>query len=414
MTFNLNKMRKLQYTITLLIAMLICKNTKAQLPYNDTAWVLQAGLSDDFTGSSINTTLWDTSYNYWNGSAIFNVNNGAEWDFGKNDSVGGGYLYIKADTLKPNKVAAWGTFPPYYNYATSGQPLTYAYQGGVITSKYPGAAYTFGYIEIRAKFPSKKWPLWPAFWMQYSRDSLGHSYSYYNEIDIAENDAPKSDSGYQIGNNWWVSADSSSPYVSPTTAGGNDINVLSKTDSLSGAFHTYSVEWNPTRFTYYFDHVPTTTVYDPTGVSIPQHAMNVILNFCVDPYYAKLPANWNGKQFSGIHPPSAGDTINHGNKFPTKWPQYFQIDYVHYYKLTGGNAGCSTAHTICTPNYADREVYQSINVGGGSCTPTYNPTNNAGSYTLRATDFVELDAGTTINTPTGPNNFFAIEITTCP
>jgi len=386
-------MHKLQYIIFGLIAILIdVKKIKAQLPFNDTAWVLQTSSSDEF-----NTTTFKSMWNlrtYYPDSA----NNGAEFDYPKNDSLTGSMLVIKADTLKPNHYKDFGNVS-HYRYNTPPNGLTYAYQGGMIQNT--DTAYRFGYIEISAKYPSKKYPLWPAFWMQYG---TAH---YYNEIDVTENGAGPTFDGNKVGNNWAVSNTSGTPVV-----GNNVTAVLPSTDSLSGAFHTYAVEWNPKSFTYYFDHKATVTVYDSTRSLIPQHGMTLILNFCIDPYYAKLPADWTGKAFQ---PDTTTGVVVHNlpNPNPVHWPQYFIIDYVRYYKLPI-IANCTNTLSICIPSdYSSRDVRKSITVGGGSCSPTYNPTNISTSYTLRATDYVELDAGTTINSPTG-TGYFAIDITACP
>lgn len=388
------------------ITFLILQIAKAQLPVNDASWHLHPGMSDEFNAANINTALWDTTYNFWTGSVLSNVANGAEWDFSSNLIMTGTTLKIKADTLSPNHVSTWGNFPD-YGYGTTGQSLTYAYQGGVIKSKDAplDTLYSFGYVEIRAKFPSKKYNPWPAFWLNSISDD-----NYYNEIDIAENNSLESFKGYQVGNNAWVNNSGDDPFC----CGHNTFaiaNVLPSTDSLKGAFHKFAVEWNSTGITYYFDDVPTTTVYDPTGVYIPQNPMRVFLNFCVWPWAAAdgvpghghgpiLPADWNGL-LSGVLP--------HGNETNRLWPQYFEIDYFHYYTL---GKDCSTNLTnLCTPGGYDRKVKKSI-ATDNTCTPTFNPSTAAGSYTLRATDYVLLDVGTVID-PSG-TGYFVVETMGCP
>ncbi|MHB8261854.1 MAG: glycoside hydrolase family 16 protein [Bacteroidia bacterium] len=387
--------------IVLLTAMLICtKQIKAQLPVNDTAWVLHTAMSDEFNESSINTTLWDTTYCYWDtiNHTCNNVNNGAEWDFGRNISMTGTTVKIKADTLNPNKVAASGTFP-LDNYSYAGHSRTYAYQGGVIhTDVSRDTLYTYGYVEIRAKYPSHKYPLWPAFWLNNTPSCC------YNEIDICENGAGTSNSGYIMGTNYHVTTYSLSSFQWGT---GEDCNVLATTDSLSGAFHKYACQWSPTRITYYFDDNVVRTVYDSTGTSMIKVGMQVFMNFCIDPWYAYLPSDWNDTLT--YHNP-----VQHGNNSPTSWPRYFEIDYFHYYTLIGGSANCSNSLTICSPIVYNRNVYSTITTGGSGCTtaPTFNPSTTGTSYTLRATNSVLLDAGTTIN-PSG-TGYFAIDMTACP
>jgi len=157
------------------------------------------------------------------------------------------------------------------------------------------------------------------------------------------------------------------------------------------------VEWTPDRIIWYIDDLPVRTVYDGTGAAIPQYAMAVILNFAIDPYQACLPANWNTPL-----------VMPHQNKLPTLFPQYFEIDYLRYYKL---NTDCNTNLTICVPGNYDRKVKKTI-ITNNTCTPTYNPSTVAASYTLRATDYVTLDVGTDIN-PTG-TGYFAVDVIACP
>jgi beta-glucanase (GH16 family) len=356
---------------------------KGQIPVNDPAWQLDTSLSDEFNSGSINTAKWDTSYYFWYNGGFSNVSNGAEWDYSRNLIMTDTTLKIKADTLSPNHYRAWGTFPD-YGYGTYGSGLTYAYQGGVIHSKSPNK-YKFGYVEIYAKFPSKKYPLWPALWLW----SANCPSKFYNEIDFAENNAEQSYAGNRIGNNYHV-ADTSC-YYQYGLNGAGDITLA--VDSLSGGFHKFAIQWDPHRMIYYFDDVPTTSIYNSNGTGIPQNAMTLILNFCVDPWYAFLPSDWT--------------RIIYAPHKPTFWPQYLEINYCRYYKL---NTDCNTDLNICTPgtDYNHRAVEKSITTGSG-CSPVFNTSN---SYTLRATDYVILDAGTTINAD--GSGFFAIDITACP
>lgn len=370
---------------------------KAQIPVNDAGWTLQSAKSDSFSGSAISLSKWDTTWNYY-GSGN-NVNTSAEWCYGKNDSVGGGYLYLKADSIKPPyKVAAWGSFPD-CEFGTYGQSLSYAYQGAVAMTD--SIYYKFGYIEISAKFPSKKWPLWPAFWLFGNNCPPGSD--YLNEIDIVENSAPTTFAGNKVGNNIHVSAITCVYDSTDTYNALNEVAVLPATDSLSGAFHKYAFEWSPRRMTFYFDDVPTIIVNDATGARIPQNRMRAIFSFAISPWESYLPSNWNNVTTYG-NPPV------HGDETPTKWPQHLVVDYMNYYTL---GVDCSNPLSVCIPSdYSARKVQQYITVGGGACTPNFNPSTTGASYTLRATEYVLLDAGTTIN-PSG-SGYFAIDIIQCP
>lgn len=115
---------------------------------------------------------------------------------------------------------------------------------------------------------------------------------------------------------------------------------------------------------------------------------------------AFLPADWD---FPGNDPftPVCFDGFGH--------PKYFEIDYLRYYKL---NVDCSDDLTyLCVPTSYSRAVKKSITTNP-SCTPTFNPTTLAGSYTLRAVDHVTLNEGVVIN-PTSVG-YFAIQTMACP
>ena len=378
-------MHKLNYLITLL-TLFVCNVAKAQFPNNDAAWVPQTSLSDEFDSTAVKLNKWNT--NYWGSS---DISNGAEINYASNLLSNSSTLKIKADTLKPNVTRAWGTFPD-YGYGTSGQPLTFAYQGGVIQSK--TSNYKFGYVEISAKFPSKKYSLWPAFWLM-SSDCNTSGAHFLNEIDIAENGAVQSFQGNHVGNNYHI-GDTTCNYDYAIN-NGFDVSVLADGDSLSGVMHTYALEWDPHSVTWYFDGKPTSQLYSATGAGLPQNGMGLLLNFCIQPQYAFLPANWNG-----------APVTPHGNNLPTKWPQTFEIDYVHYYKLV---SDCSTDAVICSASIYDRKVKKTISTNT-ACTPTYSPSTAANSFTLRATDYILLNAGFT-SSPTG-TGYFAAETLACP
>jgi beta-glucanase (GH16 family) len=366
-------------------------NVFAQLPFGDSAWVPQSQ-SDEFNGTVIDWTKWNT--NYW-GSA--QIANGAEINYDSNVVVDSGYLSIFADTLAPNVTKAWGNFPD-YGYGTSGQPLTYAYQSGVIQNKY--LFFKYGYYEISAKFPSKNYSLWPAFWL-YSNDCTPGA-DYAGELDIAENGAITTYKGNELTGWYHVSEITCNYDSSACLHGGGSITVLPSGDSLSGDFHKFACQWDPDKFIYYFDDIPIIKMYDTSGHNIPQHNMTLIIALGIDPYKAYLPANWNNPIF-----------VNSPDRFipnpnPRNWPQKLELAYFHYYKL---ETDCGTNATLCSSGDYDRKVKKSITTNSG-CTPTFNPTTPAGSYTLRATDYILINEGITIS-PSGSGSF-TIETIDCP
>jgi hypothetical protein len=260
--------------------------------------------------------------------------------------------------------------------------------------------YKFGYLEIYAKYPTSYFAYWPAFWLW--SGSCPPAPLSYNEIDICENAAHEAYTGTVMGTNSHLYSSGS---CNPVTINTSNFLEITGLPLLSSAFHKYAIEWAPDRMIYYFDDVAMRTVYDPTGVLIPQNAMSVILNFAVDPFAAFLPGDWNKLSVFPNYP-------QHFDQPPVSYPAYFEIDYLRYYKL---HTDCSTNLTICTPStdYSTRAVEKSITTGGtGGCTPTFNPSTTASSWTLRATDNVLIGAGTTIN-PSG-TGYVILETMACP
>ena len=373
-TKTMNKLKLILLAATLLFCI---RTINAQIPINDAGWVLQTSASEEFNSALNFTTKWYSAYP-WGG-----FNGGAEQNLAANlDQSSGTTLKIKADTLIPsvqNPNPNYNSIPPHL--------VTYVYQGGAIQSRPVSGteSYKFGYLEIYAKFPTGSYTAWPAFWLWSASCS---SPQFYNEIDIAENGGPNSYNGYMMGTNVWINTSTCS--YSGNTSYPQDITNL---PLISAAFHKYAVKWEPHSITWYIDDAPVRTMYDATGVSIPQNAMAVIINFAIDPWNSFLPSDWN--------------TFTHNGHHPQLFPQYFEIDYMRYYKL---NTDCGTNLTICTisTDYSTRAVKKTITTGG-SCSPTINTSD---SYTLRATDHVVLDAGTTINS--NSSGYFAVEITACP
>jgi beta-glucanase (GH16 family) len=364
----------MKYNLFIVSVLIFVQTAQSQIPVNDPAWHLQTGSSEEFDSNLDFINKWYNQYPWGP------LNNGAEYNYPANLIQTGTTLKIKADTLVPSVHVSPSI---YANPESLG--VTYVYQGGALWSR--SKVYHFGYIEISAKFPTSYYPYWPAFWL-WSKDC---SVPYTDEIDIAENLAENSKNGYRVGTNIHL-------HIPGTDCEGHDHSTsapqtINVPFLLSSGFHKYAIEWWPDKVIWYIDDSPVRSINDPTGTSVPQHAMAVILNFAIDPWYAHLPADWTEIQ-------------NDGHS-PTHFPQYFEIDYLRYYKL---DSDCNNDLTICNPgsDYSNRAVERSITTGG-SCSPTFYTSDN---YVLRATDYVILDAGTSINA--NGSGSFTIEITTCP
>lgn len=144
----------------------------------------------------------------------------------------------------------------------------------------------YGYFEIGCKVP-KGAGLWPAFWL----------YDGLPEIDIMEIGGSKTNRlrvAYHYGKSY---------------KGGELISQGNKLyiPDASKRYHTYGVDWEPNKLTYYFDGYP---VWVVKGDFVCKKKRYMIINLAVS--------------YPGIF----GETVNKDTSFPS----YFNIDYVKVYK----------------------------------------------------------------------------------
>jgi beta-glucanase (GH16 family) len=241
-------------------------------------------------------------------------------------------------------------------------------------------------LEINAKYPVGNQLYWPAFWL-WQNGNCHTSSAWDNEIDIAENLDSASYYGHETATNiHWGLPDSCTPYP-------NSQGIIKGLPRLDSIFHKYALEWDVNNLTFYFDDKPVRVVPNSL-VPTPQHALNVSFGCGINPIYdPSLPKH----------------------KMPAGGANYI-IDYFNYYTL---NTDCQNVLTISNPStdyynpsppHKARAVEQSITTTTvGSQSPTFNLSDNC---TLRATNYIILGAGTTINA-TGTGHFAAI-VTPCP
>ena len=400
-------MRTFKYIILLIAMLLSTKNIKAQIPVNDSAWIKQTSFSDEFNASYLDTThLWAHGFEGWQGD-------GAAVYYTTNLSFTGTTLKIKCDSLPPSK---WVTKKDKTKSLFPDSMVSYAYTGDRIWTD-TNHLIKYGYIEINAKFPKYHSFEWPAFWMWSDTVNCADSTkSFYNEIDMVENAGNISYHG-QSGSNILVNA------LTPDCSHLNNINFGRITNPqtnnaplLDTNFHKFAIQWDPGALTYYYDDIPWRTI----TTNVPKHAQSITLEFRPYPWSVILPPNWDRDPNPVYWYDQTGDFHTHQYNVwdslrPTGFnlgPKYFEIEHLYCYKL---NTQCSNTKTICNPitdydtGANKRAVYKSITAGGTSCTPTFNTSNG---FTLRATDYVILDVGTTVN-PNGSGQFSVI-IQSCP
>ncbi len=158
------------------------------------------------------------------------------------------------------------------------------FTSGVIVSK-PDFQFTYGYVEIRCRVPAGK-GLWPAFWL------LAADPAAINEIDVFEITGDNPDTAYMTLHYPGLNGVSQAEQA---TFRGPD---------FSKDFHTFAVEWNQDKITWFIDGVER---YHQSQ-HIPQAPMYLIANLAVG-------GKWPGS-------PSVR----------TPFPAYFDIDYIRVYQ----------------------------------------------------------------------------------
>ncbi|TWU29828.1 Beta-glucanase precursor [Bythopirellula polymerisocia] len=229
--------------------------------------------SDEFDGSSLDTTKWDPIY--WNTPH----NNEQQAYRPERATVSGGNLVLTAD------------------HANNGGK---DYTSGKVESK---IANQYGRWEIRAKLPGTQ-GTWPAIWLL--PDTNTYPWPTQGEIDIMENRGNQpnlTSSAFHYGQQW---PNNQFRYDEQITS------QLGQLDDYHNDFHTYAVEWDSKKIRFFVDEVNYFTLYDQdvNGYISNQAPMEVNLNVAV------------GGDFLGGAQPN-GSSV---------WPQQMLVDYVRVYE----------------------------------------------------------------------------------
>ncbi len=190
-----------------------------------------------FTGSSLDTSQWDTCYHFddSDGGCTNFGNQEYQWYLPSQVGVSDGTLNLVA-----SREATEGA-------DSSGNPEQYSCRSGMVDT---AGSYNFkyGYVQIQARIAMGT-GLWPALWLAAS------NLQWPPEIDIMEhwNSAP----------NYGVYLHTSAPTISTR------VNVPDL-----GDWHTYALSWDANQLTWYLDNKP---VFSTTQ-DVPQQAMYFIAN----------------------------------------------------------------------------------------------------------------------------------------
>src|ERR1700739_56671 len=331
------KMKKalLPLIIILLTLTGIVSDTIGQSPVNDANWQLDTAKSDEFNGTTINTTKWHVL----DGPSGDCCNYGGGTAFEKgNVTDSSGLLYLRVDGPGGAPIpCSGGTF------AT----------GGIQSDSFN---YSYGYFEIYAKMPgfidstgtAHADKFWPAFWMAYNPDC-----SVHNEIDIMDECCCVFSDAKTTGSGWGMAGGGADSCKAINAGWHTNVSPV----PLCSAFHKYAVEWNSNRIIFYRDDIPYFENYnDPSMIMNPQ---KIVIDLQISNSCSFNPA--------------------------TPFPQYMTLDYFRYYKL---KLDCGTSALLLNntdlANYVF-SVKSDITMGNG-----------AGNISLSSTDVKYFRAANSI------------------
>jgi len=228
--------------------------------------------SDEFTGTSLDLTKWETQYP-WGGT----LENNEELECYLPNSVSLNDGVLKLTAIEKNVTCI----------GMDGQTKNLPYRSGMIAS-HGHFSFEYGFVEIRAKVPAGP-GLWPAFWMLPEVEAP-NTIDWPPEIDILEilgNEPTK----LYMGN--WDGTE-----FNPLHYAGDYIGP-----DFSADFHVIGLRWAPDLLVWYVDGIERFR----SDQGVPTVPMYLIANLAVG-------GNWPG-------PPNDD----------TEFPSTFEVDYIRVY-----------------------------------------------------------------------------------
>lgn len=306
---------------------------------NDLANTAQLTFADDFNSLS----LWNGQTGTWN--------TGDSWGNAKGFSLGGNgeqEWYINSQYAPTQSVTPWTVSDGALNLtaqptsdATKQEIGNYAYTSGQVNT-FHSFSQTYGYFEMRAELPAGQ-GLWPAFWL------LPEDNSWPPEIDVMEN----------LGNNTNMYA---TTVHTADTGTHTQTGAGVSTPDLSTGFHTYGVDWEADKITWYFDGKQVFQADTPADMNKPAY---MIANLAVGGYWP-------------------------GNPDPsTPFPATMKIDYIHAYSAKPDGAvdtGAAPTAPVDAPQTAPADQTHATLA---ATAPVSDP--------VTATDVTHSDATTSIS-----------------
>ena len=198
---------------------------------------------------------------------------------------------------------------------------------------------TYGYIEGRMSLPATK-GAWPAFWMLPQSTEIYGNWPVSGEIDIMETCGAFTDNGNNVacGTLHWGVPDH-------VYKGSGYVNLSSDYNY----FHTYAIDWEPGRITWYYDGVAINTLQNwESMISGTADSLSYDAPFD-QPFYILLNLAVDSGQFGGaVNRATFQDDIN------------MYVDYVRAYQKTEGYAE-SVNRTASDGIKDDWDEYEGIN-----------------------------------------------------
>jgi beta-glucanase (GH16 family) len=220
-------------------------------------------------------------------------------------TVSNGVLTLTAQKADPSIVADLG----YAKYGTLGG---YQYTSGLIETNH-SFSQTYGYFEMKAQLPAGQ-GLWPAFWLMPANGS------WPPELDVVEALGKDTSTIYTT-----VHTDQTGSHTQQAQA--------TSVGDYSSGYHTYAVDWEADKITFYYDDKQIYQVATPADMHSP---MYMIANLA-------LGGGWAG-------------SVDGSTPFPAQ----MNIDYIKAWSANPYADGTTTTTTTTTPTPVDTSALSGV------------------------------------------------------
>ena len=214
--------------------------------------------SDDFTGTSLDTSRWVTCYD-WNENGCTNsANPELQWYQPSQVTVGGGAATLTAE----------------HEDTLGSDGKTYSWRSGLLSTGRPNRTapprftYTYGYLEASIKMPpaSQKNDFFPAFWL------LTDDLSGAPEVDVVELIGDHTVARFNL---QWLTAAGVRAKAPQNFPGPVD---------YSAGYHRFGLDWEPGSLTWYVDGVARASFTN--SVVVPARPMEIIFTLAIGVFTA--------------------------------------------------------------------------------------------------------------------------------